>query len=636
MNITQQMGKRELVSWAQRVRALMAHNGDADAIAEIDRAISVFTEDEILLTVLGKTKRGKSTIVNALLGRRDDVVAPIDKLPASSVITRFVWAESESATVCFRDGRQESIGYGQVRDMVTEEGNPENRRGVSWVEVRGPFEGLEKDVILADTPGAGSIHEHHDQLLHAFIPQSDAVIFLVTASMPIDQDELDLLRRVKAADIRKVFFAINMKDATPAADIEAGIAFNRKALAEAGVKVDRIHRISALQAFRGDLVASGLPALAAEIGGTLRAEKGELLRKRLVAAVTQAAARVGQSMAVEVGAASKSRDELDADIMRLSHTKEQLERERALVEREFLLRWDRAVDDFDGGLRDARVEASARFSKQVQACSVFGVKGLAKELSTMLGATLTGILEPRSRKMESAMRDAVENMRTSLPSVSIQESCGGLVMRSKGSDKGVLVASLTGGAAVAAGVGVAHAAAAAVAAAVTPLTITAVAPVASLLGGLLSSLGLTGLGEAAVAAGTVTATTTAAAAAPIWAVVLGPVGWAIAGMGLFAVPLAWRSAKLKQKAQIEDAGIEHIGMVFDHFARDRVPAFRKAGRQLMEEHHIRLDRELAQTHDAFARARAAKDKPDASGVTLRVLEELNQALAETRPQGDAC
>jgi GTPase SAR1 family protein len=56
------------------------------------------------LAVLGKAKRGKSTLINALLGRKDDTLAPIDKLPASSAITRFRYG-NEKAAVAFRDGR---------------------------------------------------------------------------------------------------------------------------------------------------------------------------------------------------------------------------------------------------------------------------------------------------------------------------------------------------------------------------------------------------------------------------------------------------------------------------------------------------------------------------------------------------
>ena len=211
--------RQVLVGWARQILAALGKRADVAAIQEVTQAINGLLSDRFCLAVLGKAKRGKSTLLNAVLGRKDDTLAPVDKLPASSAISRFRWADTERATVGFRDGRQEQIGVERIREFVTEEFNKENAKGVNLVEIEGPFPRLDHDVELVDTPGAGSIHEHHDALLHAFIPQADAVIFLVTARMPLDQDELDLLQQVKAADIRKVFFAVNKVDESSEQDI---------------------------------------------------------------------------------------------------------------------------------------------------------------------------------------------------------------------------------------------------------------------------------------------------------------------------------------------------------------------------------------------------------------------------------
>ena len=222
--------------------------GDAVTAAALDEAITQFIQNKFVLAILGKAKTGKSTLLNALLARRDDLVAPIDRLPASSAITRFYWNEAEAAAVHFRNGKAQHIPFKNIRDYVTEESNPENRKEVNIVEVGGPFPGMDHDLVLVDTPGAGSIHEYHDQILQEFIPQADAVLYLVTARMPMDQDELDLLTKVKAADISKIFFAINKVDATSETDLEDAEKHNLHVLGEAGVTVGEMHRISAKRA----------------------------------------------------------------------------------------------------------------------------------------------------------------------------------------------------------------------------------------------------------------------------------------------------------------------------------------------------------------------------------------------------
>src|SRR5437867_872781 len=106
MDITGIQSRRSLIQWAERLQELLRSRADAYAVEGIAQAITQLQSERFMLAVLGKAKRGKSTLINALLGRRDDLVAPIDKLPASSAISRFAWAEREGATVLFRDGRR--------------------------------------------------------------------------------------------------------------------------------------------------------------------------------------------------------------------------------------------------------------------------------------------------------------------------------------------------------------------------------------------------------------------------------------------------------------------------------------------------------------------------------------------------
>ncbi|MDR2114997.1 MAG: dynamin family protein [Planctomycetaceae bacterium] len=194
----------DLFRWADQLVVVMKERRQEGIVTQIAEAKTQLAANTFTLAVLGKAKRGKSTLINALLGRTDDTLAPVDKLPASSAITRFRYG-TEKAAIAFRDGHSEVITYAQIRDYVTEEFNPNNVKDVALVEVSGTFPKLPPQVELVDTPGAASVHTYHDELLHAFIPQADAVIFIVTARMPLDQDEMELLREVKKADINKIF-----------------------------------------------------------------------------------------------------------------------------------------------------------------------------------------------------------------------------------------------------------------------------------------------------------------------------------------------------------------------------------------------------------------------------------------------
>ena len=382
MNITGYDQQSKLLEWAERLAASIEPD-DVDTAQSIRAAIDQYRKHRFLLAVLGKAKRGKSTLVNAFLGRADDLVAPIDRLPASSTITKFSWARQEAACVRFRD-RSEAITFDKIRDYVIEDRNPGNVKGVTLVEVSGPFAHLDPDLDLVDTPGAGSIHEHHDVLLHGFLPQADATLFLVTASMPLDQDELELLKRIKKADIRKLFFAINKVDNASEDEIDAAIIHNRSLLAGCGIQVGTIHRISARRAFAGDLANSGLLELVAELNSFLTTEKGRVFSERFVARVHETAQSVLDGFTIEAAASRKTRSELDAELERLQTERRGLESELRSCEEIFLSDWNRAIDEFERNLLSARSVVAREVNDRIEAVTVLGVNALAQELPTLI------------------------------------------------------------------------------------------------------------------------------------------------------------------------------------------------------------------------------------------------------------
>jgi len=78
--------------------------------------------------VAGEAKRGKSTLVNALLGRE---VLPSGVTPLTAVTTTVRYGDDERAEVRFLDGHDEKHPLAALTDLVTERGNPGNRRG-TW------------------------------------------------------------------------------------------------------------------------------------------------------------------------------------------------------------------------------------------------------------------------------------------------------------------------------------------------------------------------------------------------------------------------------------------------------------------------------------------------------------------------
>jgi len=193
-------------------------------------------EGRFHLAVLGQFKRGKSTLLNALIS---EPILPVSVIPLTSVPTFIHFGSASMIRVHYGDNRSvEEFTGAPTSDRtdflvkyVTEEGNPENRLGVTEVEVVLQASILSKGVVFIDTPGIGSTYRHNTQATLNFLQQCDAALFLISADPPITDVELDFLRQVRQK-VPRLFFVLNKVDYLSADECDQALFFFRKILAE--------------------------------------------------------------------------------------------------------------------------------------------------------------------------------------------------------------------------------------------------------------------------------------------------------------------------------------------------------------------------------------------------------------------
>jgi GTPase SAR1 family protein len=603
-------------------------------VQQISEAKQQLLANTFTLAVIGKAKRGKSTLINALLGRTDDVVAPIDKLPASSAITRFRKGDVK-ATVFYQDQRVEEIPYSRIREFVTEEANPRNRKNVALLDVAGEFANLPSQVELVDTPGAGS---DHDALLHAFIPSADAVVFVLTARMPLDLDELELLKEIQAADIKKLFFVLNKVDESEPCEIEEAISHNRKLLGSIGLSVETFHTISAKHAFAGD-ADSNVPQLIADIGQYCNENKGKVIRRRFLAKVNGAIE--GEVRAVEVAllSSSKSGAELELEIENLRRQRQESTFRGEFLEKEFQRGWESAVSRFSDALGGAETKVRDNVVERVNACTVLGLGKLVKELPTYFNKQLEQNLKPAADAFEIRAKELCGELNAEYPSLSLG-SDGKVfvnVRRDLTAEKGLVSGGLlaagglgfaTAGASTAATIAASNAAAiaaystatsAAVGTATTAGLFTAGGVVLDSISFLLvgTPLGFSGagaLGASAAAGVAPVVTAPTLASTPLWVAISGPIGWTLAGVGLLAVPFCWRLSRLKQKDKIEVEARKQVVEIFQSIRENRLPSLKEVGASILGGYRNNLDYQIQQLEDTLSNAKT--NRPSLSEVEV--------------------
>jgi GTPase Era involved in 16S rRNA processing len=215
------------------------------------------------LVVAGQFKRGKTSLLNALLGQE---LLPVAVLPLTSVVTMLRFGQQIQAEIVFESGNRLPIPVEDVAAFVTESGNPRNHKHVSRAEVSCPNEYLGEGLVLIDTPGIGSVYSHNTQVTYDFLPRIDGAIFVTSPEPAISEVELQLLNELKDR-AEGLFLVLNKADQVGPRELAEVLDFTRQAAKEASIFAVSAKR--ALEAkLRGDpalLESSGLPALEAEL-----------------------------------------------------------------------------------------------------------------------------------------------------------------------------------------------------------------------------------------------------------------------------------------------------------------------------------------------------------------------------------
>jgi len=160
------------------------------------------------LVFLGQYKRGKSSLINALIGEQ---ILPTGVTPVTAIISVIKYDEKSSCIVRKQDGSTETIDLKDIYLFATQEQNPDNTKNVEHLEIRLPSPLLKRGLFLVDTPGISSVFESNTKTTKEFLQSIDAAVVVLGVDPPISYDELDVVREVKGF-VREPVFVINKVD----------------------------------------------------------------------------------------------------------------------------------------------------------------------------------------------------------------------------------------------------------------------------------------------------------------------------------------------------------------------------------------------------------------------------------------
>jgi GTP-binding protein EngB required for normal cell division len=267
-----------------RQLALLARDLGLSAVADEAAAFADrVVEGRFFVACVGQCKRGKSSLLNALVGMR---VLPTGVTPVTSVVTVVRHGAALGARVRRADAGWEPVRIARLADYVTEERNPGNREQVAGVEVMVPDPLLETGLCLVDTPGVGSVFTASTAATRSFLPHVDAAIVVLGADPPISAAELELIAAV-AVRVNDLLVVLSKSDRVPDGDRAEARAFTERMLRDrlgraVGpiLEVSAAERLAAMGPPRGwDTLVGALTALAERSGaGLVRTAEARGLR----------------------------------------------------------------------------------------------------------------------------------------------------------------------------------------------------------------------------------------------------------------------------------------------------------------------------------------------------------------------
>lgn len=287
-------------------------------------------EDRFNLVVVGRFSRGKTSLMNAMLGTDR---LPTGVVPVTSVITTVNYGTEEKVVLYYQHTSLFlDIPLWQLAEHITEQGNPGNCRRIRVAEVQMPAELLRRGFYFVDTPGLGSSIIENTCTTEAFLPEADAFILVTSYDSPLSEDELRVLRTIHGSG-RRVFVVVNKQDTVNTAQRQQVRQHLQAQLSTVfGDSVPPTFSISATQGLQARLrtnpklfSVSGLPAFEAALLSFLVNEKRrEFLLNMCNRIAGILAAQIGAEQdlvrlaAIQREIAAVRPDEIDAPMIALS------------------------------------------------------------------------------------------------------------------------------------------------------------------------------------------------------------------------------------------------------------------------------------------------------------------------------
>ncbi|WP_156894484.1 dynamin family protein [Clostridium formicaceticum] len=180
-------------------------------IENINKTIELIQNRKFNVAVMGEFKRGKSSLINALLGVN---ILPSDVTPTTATINRITYGTEPSMTIFYYDETTEVADIDNISEyvtMLTEEGL-KRAEEIREAVIHYPTVICQNHVDIIDTPG---LNDNRDMtaITMNMLGCIDAAIVVISALAPFSEKEAEFVGQlIKSDSIENIVFVVTFID----------------------------------------------------------------------------------------------------------------------------------------------------------------------------------------------------------------------------------------------------------------------------------------------------------------------------------------------------------------------------------------------------------------------------------------
>lgn len=187
------------------------YSGGINYIPEIQKVRRQLSSRQYRVAVIGEFKRGKSSLINAIIGSQ---VLPTDILPMTAAITRVTYGPQKKILIHFKDGHTEEKSVEELLEYATkyDAQKAQMASSIREIVVYYPSVFCQNHIDILDTPGLND-NESMTDVTYSVLGDVDAAMVVISATHPMSMTEQKLiLDLIEQRQIRHLIFIVTHID----------------------------------------------------------------------------------------------------------------------------------------------------------------------------------------------------------------------------------------------------------------------------------------------------------------------------------------------------------------------------------------------------------------------------------------